>query len=56
MSAGDFKITGYPGIVPLIGLEPSTRVSKADQDSGKPATTLPGIFSFYNFDCTYSIA
>ena len=48
VSAGDVRITGYPGIFPLIGLEPSTRVSDADPDSGKPTTTLPGIFSFYN--------
>lgn len=49
VSAGDIRITGYPGVSPLVGYEPATRVSDADPDSGKPTTTLPGVFGFYNF-------
>jgi hypothetical protein len=48
VSAGDVRITGYPGFSPSIGLEPGTRVSDADPDSGKPTATLPGVFGFYN--------
>jgi len=45
VSAGDVRITGYPGIAEL---GPATRVSDANPDSSKPTTTLPGIFGFYN--------
>jgi hypothetical protein len=50
VSAGDVRITGYPGDVPLPAYPPASRVSDADPDSGKPTTTLPGMFSFYNYD------